>query len=1138
MVKNKLIIIISALVVLSVIAISVEPVFAAVPTAPTNLTLHGNPTETSITLKWTQPTSGAPTGYKIFRASPLPNTFNQFGTYVEVLSNQTNVGAATVTYRNSALTAGQPFSWKVLAFNSDGDSVFSNTLGAGTIFANDKVDYNTGIQNFQPGQTFASNAAFTAGQTFSGAQTFGTGTSFGTGTAFSAAQTFGANSVFGANAAFTTTQTFGAGSTFGTGTAFTTGQAFTGVQTFTGLQDFAEGMRFFAGQTFAGAQDFISSSMKFGSGTSFNTVQTFGTGTNFTGAQTFVGANTFGASAVFGTGQTFPAAQTFGTGTNFTGKTDFATGQIFGSGAIFAKCSGAGGCQTFQSNESYDFTAGSAKFGNGTSFGAPRIFGTGTNFTGAQTFVGYNTFGENAKFGTGQTFNTKQNLPPGANFTGPATFATGQFFGENTMFADKQQFATASTFSFTNSTMMFGNGTHFGAPRTFGTGANFTGAQTFLGYNTFGADAKFGAAQTFPTKQNFATGANFTGPVTFTSTQSWGSGTMFADKQQFATASTFSFTNSTMLFGNGTHFGAPRTFGTGANFTGAQVFVGANTFGLASEFGAAQVFPNGAVQDFERHASFGKNTNFGNTEQVFKAGTSFDTGTTFIASQDIPANAVLATGLVLTALTCPDVSCTATAAQILSPGEFLAPGTDPIALSRTVSDSDRTISIAGLGMNMTFGNVTSAGTVTVDLVNPQTVTGASPGDVSGELVMTASNGNTLNTIGSIMEISVNATSGAAINTSNGISISLKYDEVNLGGVLETDLKMLHQVNDVWITENSCTTDTTANTITCAVTSLSPFGVGTSSSSSSSSSSSGGGGGGSCDLDGLGNTSLRVYEVSYDVDTYKVLVQAYSTCGPIKAKITTLTGQSILGMSADQPLLDDNIIIYSIFLDESDKKFTLYLENKRVSFTDTFNINGKSILKSYTGDTGYTSMQEGTSLPVLTSEQTTTESQLTEIQYGEMTSEEMTSMTQEESKEYVSEPIAEDVVATQESEENGGGCLIATATYGSELAPQVQQLRELRDNQLLNTESGSAFMQTFNEFYYSFSPTIADWERESPMFKEAVKLAITPMITSLSLMENAESESEVLGLGLSVIALNLGMYIGIPAVVIIGIKKKF
>ncbi len=124
------------------------------------------------------------------------------------------------------------------------------------------------------------------------------------------------------------------------------------------------------------------------------------------------------------------------------------------------------------------------------------------------------------------------------------------------------------------------------------------------------------------------------------------------------------------------------------------------------------------------------------------------------------------------------------------------------------------------------------------------------------------------------------------------------------------------------------------------------------------------------------------------------------------------------------------------------------------------------------------------------------------------------------------------------EEKGGGCLIATATYGTELAPQVQLLREIRDNSLLNTESGTVFMKTFNEFYYSFSPTIADYERENPVFKEAVKLAITPMISSLALMENANSESEVLGIGISLIALNLGMYVGIPAVVIIGIRAKF
>lgn len=124
--------------------------------------------------------------------------------------------------------------------------------------------------------------------------------------------------------------------------------------------------------------------------------------------------------------------------------------------------------------------------------------------------------------------------------------------------------------------------------------------------------------------------------------------------------------------------------------------------------------------------------------------------------------------------------------------------------------------------------------------------------------------------------------------------------------------------------------------------------------------------------------------------------------------------------------------------------------------------------------------------------------------------------------------------------NGGGCLIATATYGSELAPQVQKLRELRDNKLLQTESGSAFIEGFNEFYYSFSPGIADFERENPVFKETVKLSITPMISSLSILNhlNMDSEAEVLGYGISLILLNVGMYIGAPAIVIIGIKKKF
>jgi peptidyl-prolyl cis-trans isomerase B (cyclophilin B) len=123
-------------------------------------------------------------------------------------------------------------------------------------------------------------------------------------------------------------------------------------------------------------------------------------------------------------------------------------------------------------------------------------------------------------------------------------------------------------------------------------------------------------------------------------------------------------------------------------------------------------------------------------------------------------------------------------------------------------------------------------------------------------------------------------------------------------------------------------------------------------------------------------------------------------------------------------------------------------------------------------------------------------------------------------------------------DEGGGCLIATATFGSELAPQVQQLRELRDNTILSTKSGVAFMTGFNQFYYAFSPTIADFERENPIFKETVKLAITPMLSSLSILNyaNIDSEQEILGYGISIILLNIGMYFVAPAMVIHRFRK--
>ena len=126
-----------------------------------------------------------------------------------------------------------------------------------------------------------------------------------------------------------------------------------------------------------------------------------------------------------------------------------------------------------------------------------------------------------------------------------------------------------------------------------------------------------------------------------------------------------------------------------------------------------------------------------------------------------------------------------------------------------------------------------------------------------------------------------------------------------------------------------------------------------------------------------------------------------------------------------------------------------------------------------------------------------------------------------------------------SPEEGGGCLIATAAFGSEMAPQVQFLRELRDGKVMMTESGTTFMTGFNQFYYSFSPAIADYERENPVFKEAVKVTLTPLLTSLTLLNyvDIDSEQEMLGYGIGIILLNIGMYFVAPAAVIIAIKNR-
>ena len=128
------------------------------------------------------------------------------------------------------------------------------------------------------------------------------------------------------------------------------------------------------------------------------------------------------------------------------------------------------------------------------------------------------------------------------------------------------------------------------------------------------------------------------------------------------------------------------------------------------------------------------------------------------------------------------------------------------------------------------------------------------------------------------------------------------------------------------------------------------------------------------------------------------------------------------------------------------------------------------------------------------------------------------------------PVLQTPPSNSSGQEPGGGCLIATAAHGTELAPQVQLLREVRDGALAHTPAGSAFLGAFNSVYYAFSPAAADMVREHPAAAHAVRAAMAPLLSILSIMSLADWQSEwqVVALGALAATLAVGAYAAVPA----------
>ena len=372
---------------------------------------------------------------------------------------------------------------------------------------------------------------------------------------------------------------------------------------------------------------------------------------------------------------------------------------------------------------------------------------------------------------------------------------------------------------------------------------------------------------------------------------------------------------------------------------------------------------------FDKYQHFGETTDFTSVIQTFKEGSTFGDGTKFKSdgTQSLPTGTIPAFGVLLESVTCIAEDCKpADDSKFLEPGEILPPGTDPAPSYTSVSSDDKSLAVDGLGLSMSFETVSSDGTIKKDLLDPEDVTSATT-ESDGSITVTTSGGS-VPVVGSVIDLSA----GTA-TVSGTITVTLPYVESNIpAGKTESDLTLVHQVNGEWIEETNCTTNTTANTVTCNVTSLSPFGVGTKSSSSSSSTSgsiSSNSGGTACYPDALDGKSLRLYEIRYNLCGEPIIeVIGYSACGIMEYTVRDNTETNHGRLNPEQNYLDQIRVSMIASVSADSDTFKILVKNLRENISHSLNpeivdgkfleCTGNVILPQFSSKfTGYTSDEE-------------------------------------------------------------------------------------------------------------------------------------------------------------------------------------
>jgi hypothetical protein len=84
------------------------------------------------------------------------------------------------------------------------------------------------------------------------------------------------------------------------------------------------------------------------------------------------------------------------------------------------------------------------------------------------------------------------------------------------------------------------------------------------------------------------------------------------------------------------------------------------------------------------------------------------------------------------------------------------------------------------------------------------------------------------------------------------------------------------------------------------------------------------------------------------------------------------------------------------------------------------------------------------------------------------------------------------------------CIIATATYGSSMDPEVYYMRHVRDNVIGSSKVGKSMVDAWNTFYYSWSPPIAEFIAKYSFTKPIFQVLLMPLVAIIHVTNSVYS----------------------------------